>query len=115
MAEETKCPLCGMFPDAEPIEELRKELTFYKDREKHFASVLKVADGGQYRADWDGAILNLKDRAVAAETLLGEVEHYVRYGDGQMQGTRTRLEQNAPSVETERGRILRLLHPYRKP
>ena len=26
------------------------------ERERHFASVLSVADGGKYRSDWDGAI-----------------------------------------------------------
>lgn len=29
---------------------------FYRDRERHYAEALRVADGGQYRADWDGAI-----------------------------------------------------------
>ncbi len=32
------------------------ELKRYKEREQHFASALAVADGGQYRNDWDVAI-----------------------------------------------------------
>lgn len=32
----------------------RAEVERLKDRERHFAKVLGVADGGRYRADWDG-------------------------------------------------------------
>ena len=48
--------------------DLEAELRFYKDREKHYAKLLDVTDGGQYRADWDGAIDRLvreRDEAVA--------------------------------------------------
>lgn len=38
---------------------MRTLMTFYESREKHFASVLRVADCGKYRADWDGAIERL--------------------------------------------------------
>lgn len=38
------------------IESLRAENARYKEREARFARALRVADGGQYRADWDGAI-----------------------------------------------------------
>jgi hypothetical protein len=36
-----------------------------QEREAHFAKALGVADGGQYRADWDGKLHNLL-REVAA-------------------------------------------------
>jgi hypothetical protein len=48
--------------------EAAAELEFYRDREKHIAALLKVADGGQYRADWDGAVERLK-REAADEAL----------------------------------------------
>jgi hypothetical protein len=35
---------------------LEQEIERYREREAHFAKALQVADGGQYRADWDGAI-----------------------------------------------------------
>lgn len=38
---------------------LMAELSFYQDREKHFAEVLGVADGGKYRADWDAKLRRL--------------------------------------------------------
>ena len=44
------------------IERLKAERDVLRDREKHFASVLSVADRGQYRNDWDAAI-----RRVVAE------------------------------------------------
>jgi hypothetical protein len=43
--------------------EAAAELEFYRDREKHIAALLKVADGGQYRADWNGAVERLKREA----------------------------------------------------
>jgi hypothetical protein len=52
-------------------DEARRERAFYQDREKYFAALLKVTDGGQYRADWDGAVARLKDEA--REAALGEV------------------------------------------
>ena len=45
-----------------PRGEAEAERDALRDREKHFASVLSVADGGQYRNDWDAAI-----RRVVAE------------------------------------------------
>lgn len=45
---------------------LAGELAFHKDREQYFAKLLGVADGGQYRADWDGKIKNLMDDLSAA-------------------------------------------------
>ena len=47
---------------ADRIETLVAERDALRDREKHFASVLSVADRGQYRNDWDAAI-----RRVVAE------------------------------------------------
>jgi hypothetical protein len=47
-------------PDLAPllahVRELEAQNTRYREREEHFASVLRVTDGGQYRADWDSAI-----------------------------------------------------------
>jgi len=37
----------------------QETLAFYKDREDHFIRILKIADGGRYRADWAGAIHRL--------------------------------------------------------
>ena len=52
--------------------ELRAEVARYKAREEHFASALAVADGGQYRTDWDGALTRLlRERAEARETIEG--------------------------------------------
>jgi hypothetical protein len=59
------------------LSQARGERDRLQEREKHFAKALAVADGGQYRADWDGAIARViaeRDAAVAraevAETLL---------------------------------------------
>lgn len=38
------------------IDGLRRERDRLLEREAHFAQALSVADGGQYRNDWDGAI-----------------------------------------------------------
>lgn len=46
----------------------RAEVERYQKREAHFAKVLRVTDGGQYRADWDSAIekvLRERDEAIA--------------------------------------------------
>lgn len=47
-----------------PLKECSKDelinlVQHYTDREKYFANLLQVADAGQYRADWDAAILRL--------------------------------------------------------
>lgn len=45
------------------IRELETEVKRFRERERHFADALSVADGGQYRNDWDAAIRRvLKDR-----------------------------------------------------
>ena len=57
--------------DAE-VAALRAEVARYKEREEHYAKALKVADGGQYRADWDDAIANVlasRDAALRAEVV----------------------------------------------
>jgi hypothetical protein len=78
---------------AKRLVEAEAQLKFYKDREEHFARVLMVSDGGQYRADWDSrikAIIAERDQAieetrvmrdtvrecvqVALDAALGEVE-----------------------------------------
>jgi hypothetical protein len=46
---------------------LAGEVARLKEREAHFASVLGVADGGRYRADWDGrleAVIAERDRLI---------------------------------------------------
>jgi hypothetical protein len=49
-----------------------EHLDFYVEREKDFAKMLPVADGGQYRADWDCAIRNLvAERDEMREKLAG--------------------------------------------
>lgn len=44
------------------LEIATRELEYYTEREAYFADILRVADRGQYRADWDAAI-----RAVVEE------------------------------------------------
>lgn len=44
-------------------DELIASITFYQEREKYFARLLDVPDAGQFRADWDAAVLKvIKDR-----------------------------------------------------
>lgn len=45
---------------AEDAWSLKARVEFLEEREKHIAAVLDVADGGQYRNDWDGAVERLK-------------------------------------------------------
>ena len=66
------------------IAELRRERDALRDREKHFASVLSVADRGQYRNDWDAAIRRvvaerdaLREALVKADELAGAIENDV--------------------------------------
>lgn len=59
-------------------EQAERERDRYAEREKHFASVLGVADGGQYRADWDGAIRKLIVRAERAEADNAALLHRLR-------------------------------------
>jgi hypothetical protein len=62
------CHDCILAAPRSAEREAAAELEFYRDREKHIASLLKVADGGQYRADWNGAVERLK-REAADEAL----------------------------------------------
>lgn len=55
-------------------DEARAEVAFYKGREEHYRKVLNVTDGGQYRADWDGAIDRLRRERDEAREALREVE-----------------------------------------
>lgn len=50
-------------------EDLRSEIDYLRSREAHFASVLKVADAGQYRADWTAPLQRVLDenKALHAE------------------------------------------------
>lgn len=47
----------------EELEGLKKQVEFLRGREQHIAKVLDVADSGQYRNDWDGAVERLKAAA----------------------------------------------------
>lgn len=61
--------LAAFSAQADRVAALEQELRFYKEREQHFAAALGVADGGTYRADWDGALARLireRDAARAA-------------------------------------------------
>ena len=42
-------------------DDLRSEISYLRSREAYFASVLKVADGGQYRADWKAPLQRVLD------------------------------------------------------
>jgi hypothetical protein len=54
---------------ADRIRELETEVKRFRERERHFADALSVADGGQYRNDWDAAIRRvLKDRDEAYDS-----------------------------------------------
>lgn len=50
-------------------EDLRSENYYLRSRESYFASVLKVADGGQYRADWKAPLQRVlgENKALRAE------------------------------------------------
>ncbi len=51
-------------------DELTDLVGFYRDREKYFSQLLGVTDMGQFRADWDSAILQLvRDRDKFKERL----------------------------------------------
>jgi chromosome segregation ATPase len=53
--------------------EAEREVERFKEREAHFAKALSVADGGQYRADWDGAIERVLRERDEARSALREV------------------------------------------
>lgn len=59
---------------AERVAGLAGEHYRYREREQHFAKALQVADGGQYRNDWDGAISAL----VAERDWLQAIRGYCR-------------------------------------
>lgn len=52
------------------VKERDATIAHLRAREDHFARVLGVADGGRYRADWDGAVHRLVERAEKAEAAL---------------------------------------------
>lgn len=72
----------GAASTAKRLVEAEAQLKFYRDREEHFARVLAVSDGGQYRADWDSrikAIIAERDRAIGdAKRLEHELREVVR-------------------------------------
>lgn len=60
-------------------DEARADAERYRQREQHFADALKVADGGQYRADWNGAIQRVLNERDAARA---EVARLLRLASG---------------------------------
>lgn len=52
------------------LEASQRDVKRYREREAHFAQVLSVADGGQYRNDWDGAIKRVIEERDALRTEL---------------------------------------------
>ena len=67
-------------------EALRAECDFLKRREEFFSKALRVADGGQYRNDWPGAVeqcIRDRDEARAERDALAErLALSERIGDG---------------------------------
>lgn len=61
---------------------LRRGLAFYKDREQHFAHALGVADGGQYRNDWDAALQRVVDERNALRRERDDLALIVRWLQG---------------------------------
>lgn len=51
-------------------DEARADAKRLRKREEHFARALSVADGGQYRNDWDGALRRLLAERDEARRLL---------------------------------------------
>jgi hypothetical protein len=60
-------------------DDARAEVARYRQREEHFANALRVADGGQYHNDWDGAIRRVLAEHDAARA---EVERLMRLATG---------------------------------
>lgn len=71
------CPPRTPHCDCELVDAARAaqgELERMRDRERHFTKVLDVADGGQYRNDWDTRITALIAERDAARADLRTVE-----------------------------------------
>lgn len=62
----------GARADRDEAERLRSENRRLRDREEHFAALLRVADGGQYRNDWGGAVQRLIEGRDAARAALAD-------------------------------------------
>lgn len=56
-------PIVPTDDGTDPVEALRAEIKFLRDREAHIGALLAVADGGRYRNDWGGAIERLAETA----------------------------------------------------
>ncbi len=56
------------------LAQAQKEIERYQERERHFAEVLRVTDGGQYRADWNSAIERVVKERDAAQEKLAQAE-----------------------------------------
>ncbi len=82
--EEVVGALAAALADAEvELEGLRGRVEFLSERERHIAKVLDVADSGQYRNDWDGAIARLKAAAhdAALEEAAKQAQSEFDHGD----------------------------------
>ena len=54
--------------------EMHAEIERYREREQHFAKALQVADGGDYRADWDVAIKRVVSERDSLRKRLADAE-----------------------------------------
>lgn len=59
---------------ADEFDRRAAEITRLREREAHFAQVLGVADGGQYRNDWDAAIQRVLDERDRLKGALASAE-----------------------------------------
>jgi hypothetical protein len=93
--------------DADRIRDLETELARYKEREAHYAEVLKVADGGRYQNDWDAAIQRVvreRDEASASSALSKEHARLVTkelFGGGLTESEEERLAEVRRSMDFE--------------
>jgi hypothetical protein len=99
----------------------------YREREAHFAKALHVADGGQYRADWDGAIERVLrerdealDRAAKSEAALRSareegrregIEEAARICDGSADGWTDRQRRHRDFLLLQAADRIRALSP----
>lgn len=56
------------------LEKTNGALDFYKERERYFAEALNIADGGQYRSDWDARLRRAIESASLNTALTARVQ-----------------------------------------
>jgi len=66
---------------ADEIDRLRAERDRLQDREKHFALLLSVPDGGRYRHDWDARLTGLLAERNRLREELRRIAYDDRVGD----------------------------------